>query len=245
MTGPGRSLHNIPYRTRGDRTEGPFQRAFLLAMVVTATVACSRPAPTPEAAAAPSGPVPAAQVPNPGAVPSPPAGPVAEPGLPSPSGPTGPSGLAGATGPSGDPGPAPLPQLPPLPVESVEARLGAVVAPLSGPGSEPVDPGATFEVRLPVGTRGARLVLLDAQDALVPSSSESEVAAGRSRYTLVPIEPLRTGTRYVLRLEGVESRQVISDDGRPHEPLAVPFLVSGEPPPKAAPPKKGQKKRPR
>ncbi|MGA8892930.1 MAG: hypothetical protein WB493_15310 [Anaeromyxobacteraceae bacterium] len=139
-------------------------------------------------------------------------------------------------------GPAALPQ---LPVESVEARLGAIVAPLSGPGSEPVDPAATFEVRLPIGTRAARLVLLDAQDALVPSSSESEIAPGRSRYTLVPVEPLRTGSRYVLRLEGIEARQVISDDGRPHEPLAVPFLVSGAPPPKAAPPRKGQKKHPR
>jgi hypothetical protein len=134
--------------------------------------------------------------------------------------------------------------LPQLPVEAVEARLGTVSTPLAGPNSEPVDPAATFEVRLPLGVRGARLVLLDAQDALVPSSAESTIAAGRSRFTVVPVEPLRTGTRYVLRLEGVESRQVISDDGRPHEPLAVPFLVSGAPPPKAASPKKGQKKRP-
>jgi hypothetical protein len=132
-----------------------------------------------------------------------------------------------------------------LPVESVEARLGTIAVPLSGPAAEPVDPASTFEVRLPLGTRNARLVLLDAQDALVPSSSESDIGGGRSRYTLVPVEPLRTGSRYVLRIEGIGSRQVVSDDGRPHEPLAVTFLVAGAPPPKLTPPKKGQKKHPR
>jgi hypothetical protein len=213
----------------------------MLCLGLAALVGCGRPAPSveaPTAAVASSGPAaasrPETQSAGPAAQSTPP-GPLA------PSGPTGSTGPTSSTGPSGATGPAPLPQ---LPVESAAARLGTIVLPLAGPGAEPVDAAATFEVRVGLGIRGARLILLDAQDVLVPSSAESEIGGGRSRYTLVPVEPLRTGSRYVLRLEGVESRVVMSDDGRPHEPLAVPFLVSGSPPPKAVPPKKGQKKRP-
>jgi hypothetical protein len=114
--------------------------------------------------------------------------------------------------------------------------------PLQAAGSEPplVDPGSTFEVRLPFAARGARLVLLDARDAMVPSSADSEVGT-TSRFTLVPLEPLPPGSRHVLRLEGLENRLVISDDGRAFEPLVAPFRVAGEPPP--APPKKAKKKR--
>ena len=103
-----------------------------------------------------------------------------------------------------------------------------------------VDPGSTFEIRLPFAARGARLILLDARDAMVPSSADAEVGA-TSRFTLVPLEPLLPGSRYVLRFEGLESRLVKSDDGRSFEPLATPFQVAGEPPP--APPKKAKKKR--
>ncbi len=255
MTGLGLSLHNIPYRTHGHRTKGPFQRVFLLGLALATMVACSRPAPSPESSAGPSGPSGATGPVTPtgstgatgssGPTGSTPTGSTGPAGVPGPSGASGPTGVVGPTGPSAPSGPTGPALLPQLPVDAVEARLGTIAVPLSGPGAEPVDPAATFEVRLPIGTRGARLVLLDAQDALVPSSSESEIAAGRSRYTLVPIEPLRSGSRYVLRLEGVESRQVISDDGQAHEPIAVAFLVSGDPPPKPAPPKKGQKRRSR
>jgi hypothetical protein len=106
-----------------------------------------------------------------------------------------------------------------------------------------VDPAASFEVRLPTAVRGARVVLLDARDAVVPSNESAEVGGSTSRFTLVPVEPLTPGSRYVLRVEGLESRMVKSDDGRAFEPLVVPFRVSGEPPP--APPKKAKKKRPR
>ena len=114
--------------------------------------------------------------------------------------------------------------------------------PLQGAGSAPplVDPGSTFEVRLPFAARGARLVLLDARDAMVPSSADAEVGT-TSRFTLVPLEPLPPGSRHVLRLEGLENRLVISDDGRTFEPLVAPFRVAGEPPP--APPRKAKKKR--
>jgi hypothetical protein len=114
--------------------------------------------------------------------------------------------------------------------------------PLQATGSEPplVDPGSTFEVRLPFAARGARLVLLDARDAMVPSSADTEIGT-TSRFTLVPLEPLPPGSRHVLRLEGLASRLVISDDGRSFEPLVAPFRVAGEPPP--APPRRAKKKR--
>ncbi len=153
-----------------------------------------------------------------------------------------PSAPAAGSGPAAPAEPA-IP-LPPqgLPVTAVEARFGVTAMPLQGAGSAPplVDPGSTFEVRLPFAARGARLVLLDARDAMVPSSADAEVGT-TSRFTLVPLEPLPPGSRHVLRLEGLENRLVISDDGRTFEPLVAPFRVAGEPAP--APPRKAKKKR--
>ena len=136
----------------------------------------------------------------------------------------------------------PPPPPPVLPDIAVEARLGSAATPLPVDGSSvpAVDAGSTFEVRLPFAARGARLVLLDSRDSMVPSSADAEVGA-TSRFTLVPLEPLLPGSRHVLRLEGLESRLVKSDDGRSFEPLAAPFRVAGEPPP--SPPKKVKKKR--
>jgi hypothetical protein len=174
---------------------------------------------------------------------SPPPPPAGDPaGVPGPSAPTElprpplPSETPAAVPPS-PPAPPPV-----LPVLAVEARLGPAATALALDGSSVplVDPGSAFEVRLPFAARGARLVLLDARDAMVPSSADAEVGA-TSKFTLVPLEPLLPGSRYVLRLEGLESRLVKSDDGRSFEPLAAPFRVAGEPP--AAPPKKAKKKR--
>lgn len=112
-----------------------------------------------------------------------------------------------------------------------------------GSSEQAVDPAATFEVRLGVAARGARLVLLDSRDAIVPSTGEAEVGAGASRFSLVPHETLVPAARYVLRIEGLESRAVKADDGRSFEPVAVTFRVAGDPPP--PPPKKVKKKRTR
>ncbi len=157
------------------------------------------------------------------------------------TGPSGPAAPAGPTGPIAEPAVPPAP--PVLPATTVEARLGDTVVAIAPDASALVEPAASFEVRLPIAVRGARLVLLDARDAVVPSNESAEVGGSTSRFTLVPMEPLTPGSRYVLRVEGLESRMVNSDDGRAFEPLAVPFRVAGEPPP--APPKKAKKKRPR
>jgi hypothetical protein len=160
-----------------------------------------------------------------------------------PSAPSGPATPPVAAPTDSGPGVPAVPAPPPgLPTTAVEARFGGTATLLQATGSDPpvVDPGSTFEVRLPFAARGARLVLLDARDAMVPSSSDAQVGA-TSRFTLVPLEPLVSGSRHVLRLEGLESRLVISGDGRSFEPLVAPFWVAGEPPP--APPRKAKKKR--
>ena len=170
----------------------------------------------------------------------------ATPPAPTPSAPSGPATPPVAMPLASEPAdpPAPTVPVPPqgLPTTAVEARFGVTATPLQGAGADPpvVDPGSTFEVRLPFAARGARLVLLDARDAMVPSSSDVQIGA-TSRFTLVPLEPLQPGSRHVLRLEGLESRLVISGDGRSFEPLVAPLRVAGEPPP--APPKKAKKKR--
>ena len=209
MTGPGRSLHNIHYRTHPGALNPRFW-AFLAAFLSLGTAVACTPATPPQAV----------------------------------SGSTGPSGPAAPTGPTGPIAEPAVPPAPPvLPATAVEARLGDTVVAIAPDASALVEPAASFEVRLPIAVRGARLVLLDARDAVVPSNESAEVGGSTSRFTLVPMEPLTPGSRYVLRVEGLESRMVKSDDGRAFEPLAVPFRVAGEPPP--APPKKAKKKRPR
>jgi len=76
----------------------------------------------------------------------------------------------------------------------------------------------------------------------VPATVEAEVGA-ESRFGLVPLDPLRPGSAYWLRLEGLGGRLVRSDDGRSFEPLVLPLQITGSPLPRA-PPKKALKKRP-
>ncbi len=128
-------------------------------------------------------------------------------------------------------------------MSAVLVRIAETSGPVPPDGTEAVDPASSFEVRSPLAVRAARLVLLDSRDAMVPSTSESEVGPSGSRFVLTPQDPLTPAGRYVLRLEGLENRLVRSVDGTTFEPLAVPFRVAGEPPP--APPKKVKKKRSR
>ena len=129
-----------------------------------------------------------------------------------------------------------------MPLAGAEARHAGVATPLSPGSAVPVEPASTFEVRVGAPARDARLVLFDAQDVLVPATVEAEVGS-ESRFTLVPLDPLRPGSAYWLRLEGLGGRLVRSDDGRSFEPLALPLQTTGSPPPRA-PPKKALKKRP-
>jgi hypothetical protein len=145
--------------------------------------------------------------------------------------------------PSGPSGPVATPPPPPAPVptSAILVLRGAVSSPLSADGTEPVDPAAAFEIRSPLALRGARLVLLDARDGMVPSASETEIGQAGSRFSLTPQDPLTPAAGYLLRLEGLESRLLRSDDGLSFEPLVIAFRVAGEPPPE--PPRKSRKKR--
>jgi hypothetical protein len=157
-----------------------------------------------------------------------------------PAAPVGaPTGPVTATGPA-----AVVPAGPvPMPLSSAEARSEAGATALAPGAAATVEPASTFEVRIASPVRGARLVLLDPQDLVVPATVESEVGPSGSRFTLVPQEPLRPGGAYLLRLEGLDGRLVRSAGDGIFEPLALPLRVSGTPPPRA-PPKKAKKKRP-
>jgi len=153
---------------------------------------------------------------------------------------------AAAAEPAAPPAPAAPPPAPPgplaMPLAGAEARHAGAATPLSPGSAALIDPASTFEIRVGAPARDARLVLVDSQDVLVPATVEAEVGA-ESRFALVPLEPLRPGSAYWLRLEGLGGRLVRSDGGRSFEPLVLPLQITGSPPPRA-PPKKAPKKRP-
>lgn len=129
-----------------------------------------------------------------------------------------------------------------MPLARAQALHTGAAIPLSPGVTVVVEPASSFEIHIAAPARGARLVLLDAQDVQVPATVEAEVGA-ESRFLLVPIEPLRPGSLYLLRLEGLGTRLVGSDGGRFLEPLVLPLQISGSPPPRP-PPRKVLKKRP-
>ena len=129
-----------------------------------------------------------------------------------------------------------------MPLAGAQALHAGTATPLSPGAAAAVEPASSFEIRIASPVRDARLVLLDAQDVQVPATVEAEVGS-ESRFLLSPLEPLRPGSAYQLRLEGLGARLVRSDGGRSFEPLVLPLQISGSPPPRA-PPKKAPKKRP-
>jgi hypothetical protein len=103
-------------------------------------------------------------------------------------------------------------------------------APLPSDGEAVVDPGASFEIELGAAVPEVRLVLLDAQDAHVAAQSVRELGE-TTRLTLMPAAPLVEGARYVLRLEGLSTRDLRGADDRPYAPHSFALLVAGPPPP--------------
>lgn len=137
-----------------------------------------------------------------------------------------PTTVAPPAPPSVPPGPAAMP------LASAQALHAGTATPLSPGVTVAVEPASSFEIRIAAPARDARLVLLDAQDFQVPATVEAEVGSD-SRFLLVPLEPLRPGSAYLLRLEGLGARLVRSDGGRSFEPLVLPLQISGSPPPRA------------
>jgi hypothetical protein len=126
-----------------------------------------------------------------------------------------------------------------LPLVLAEATLGGGGAPLAREGLTLVEPGSSFHVEVQARLADARLVLLDAQDAMVPVKGELEIGPV-SRFRLSPAEPLRPGGTYTLRLEGIAGREVHDALGRAYQPLSLQFRSAGERP--TPPPGKKRKR---
>jgi hypothetical protein len=145
--------------------------------------------------------------------------------------------------PDTEPEPAPAPAAPasilPL-VRSAAAVETAGPAPLVSDGEAVVDPAASFEIELGAAVPEVRLVLLDAQDAHVAAESARELGA-TTRLTLVPAAPLAPGARYVLRIEGLSTRDLRDAEDRAYAPHSFALLVAGTPlPPEPKKPRRRQ-----
>lgn len=139
-----------------------------------------------------------------------------------------------------NPVPAPPPVLE-LKGTAALAVVGAAITPLDGGGETTVSPKATFRVELPPSLADARLSLLDAGDAMLPSSGTREVGQA-TVLTLTPASPLPPGVRLRLRVDGAATRELHAADGRRFAPLEWQVLVAGETEPKKAPGKKAKRK---
>jgi len=134
----------------------------------------------------------------------------------------------------------------PVPLLSAQAETPGAIegsARLVRDGEALVGPAARFAVEVGAPLADARLVLYDGQESLVEAEGVAEIGSASSRFTLAPVRPLRAGSRYVLRLEGAQSRELHDLAGRAFRPLSFPLLVSGRPPPDSAPHKAKKRKR--
>jgi hypothetical protein len=141
-----------------------------------------------------------------------------------------------SSAPGGEPPPASggaSSALPALPVARAEARASEGSSALRVERITPIARDSIFEVAVSVRAPEARLQLLDARDAVVPSSG-STVVAEETRFSLAPDEPLRPGAEYSLRLEGLRASAVTTADGRTFQPLALRLRVVGATPPSPA-----------
>ena len=125
------------------------------------------------------------------------------------------------------------------PLSAAVAVVGGEEIPLPRDGRTPVDPAAAFRIDVAAQLTDGRLTLHDEQDAMVSSSGTSEVGVGATRYLLVPDEPLRPGSVYLLRVDGTASREVHDPSGRAYAPIEIRLRTSGERP--AMPPRKRKK----
>jgi hypothetical protein len=105
--------------------------------------------------------------------------------------------------------------------------VGHQTSSLSQAAETPVEPGSSFRVELPVALADARLSLLDAGDAMVPSSGAREVGQA-TLLTLKPAVALPPGAHLRLRIDGSATRELHGADGRRFVPLEWPVLVTGD-----------------
>jgi hypothetical protein len=90
-----------------------------------------------------------------------------------------------------------------------------------------IEPGSSFRVELPVALADARLSLLDAGDAMVPSAGSREIGQA-TLLTLKPAVALPPGAHLRLRIDGAATRELHGADGRRFAPLEWSVLVTGD-----------------
>lgn len=144
---------------------------------------------------------------------------------------------AGPVVPDGGAAPVPL-----LSATAQGSREGEEATRLLRDGEAMVSPAARFAVETGAPLSDARLVLYDGQEALVEAEGGSEIGSAASRFTLAPTRPLRPASRYVLRLEGAQGRELHDLAGRAYRAASFPLLVAGTAP-ADPPPRKGKKRR--
>lgn len=141
-----------------------------------------------------------------------------------------------------EPGEEALPPAPLISALSTSAAPGAADVPLRRDGESKVDPAARFRVVAGAPLSDARLVLFDAQEALVPAEEQAEIGSDSTRYTLAPARPLRPGARYTLRLEGAAGRELHDLAGHRFRPLSFALATTGDPTADRPAKKKGKRK---
>jgi hypothetical protein len=107
-----------------------------------------------------------------------------------------------------------------------------------GGANEEIALQSRFEVELP-RLADFRVRLLDEADRAVASTDRAQIAE-RSRYQLVPSEPLTPGSRYALVIDGLRADLATDDRGRAFERLRVELKTRGEKPPSAKRAKSGK-----
>jgi len=128
----------------------------------------------------------------------------------------------------------------PLPVQAF-ALEGATELPLDQ-AAEPteVDPHSAFRIESGVALTDAHAVLLDDKGDMVPSTGTSELGQAAAQFRLAPREPLRAGSRYTLKVESADGKELRDAQGHVYMGAAVALRTTGT---KPAAPATAKKKR--
>ncbi len=109
--------------------------------------------------------------------------------------------------------------------------------------TEDVPPASRFEVVLP-RLPDVRVRLFDEADKMVPSTDSLVLSGDTARYVLTPDEPLVTGTRYALLVDGQRGELPTDGNGTTFSDVRVELKTSGEKPkPAPAKPSRSRKRR--
>ena len=105
-----------------------------------------------------------------------------------------------------------------------------------------IEPQSRFELELP-RLADVRVRLFDESDRAI-ASHDRMVVGETVRYAILPAEPLVSGSRYSLVIDGLRAELATDDDGQQFRVVPIELATSGEkPPPPPKPTKKRRSKR--